>query len=151
MGDFDIRFTSLPLNNLNGANSVNSGSVENNTNVFNTNVSNPIVSKPIDKQPVYTDDVSKEMFLLAGVEPTEAPEAVSTIKTVAVMETAGFDIEALDEAVDAVVFAHISDAYQFGTASRIERQNQTVATLIENLPEGTTEEEFEAFMYAIYS
>ncbi|MBR3888936.1 hypothetical protein IKJ53_00315 [bacterium] len=142
--DFEIRFTS-PLNNVGGTDSVNSNPIEKDVKVFNTNTSNPISNGP-----AYTDADLAEMWLAAGVEPTDAPEAAATTKAFAVMETAGFDIVELDElfAEEPEVVAHILTAYQGGLASRIERQNQSVATLIENLPEGTTEEEFEAFMYA---
>ncbi len=144
MGDFDIRFTS-PLSNVGGTDSVNSNPVEKDVKVFNANVSNPIAN-----QPAYTEADLAEMWLEAGVNPTDAPQASATTKAFAAMELAGFDVVELDElfAEEPEVVAHILTAYQGGSASRIERQNQTVATLIENLPEGTTEEEFEAFMYA---
>lgn len=142
--EFEIRFTS-PLNNVGGTGSVNSNPVEKDVKVFNANVSNPIAN-----QPAYTEADLAEMWLEAGVNPTDAPQASATTKAFAAMELAGFDVVELDElfAEEPDVVAHILTAYQGGSASRIERQNQSVATLIENLPEGTTEEEFEAFMYA---
>ena len=142
--EFEIRFTS-PLNNVGGTGSVNSNPIEKDVKVFNTNASNPIAN-----QPAYTEADLAEMWLEAGVNPTDAPQASATTKTFATMELAGFDVVELDEmfAEEPEVVAHILSAYQGGSASRIERQNQSVATLIENLPEGTTEEEFEAFMYA---
>ena len=143
--EFEIKFTSSPFNNVGGASSVNSNPIEKEVKVFNTNTSNPI-----SNQPAYTEADLAEMWLAAGVNTTEAPEATATTKAFAAMELSGFDVVELDElfAEEPEVVAHILSAYQGGSASRIERQNQSVATLIENLPEGTTEEEFEAFMYA---
>ena len=145
--DFEIKFSS-PLNNVGGTGSVNSNPIEKEVKVFNTNMSNPISSVP-----AFSEADLAEMWLLAGVNPTEASEATSTTKALAAMELAGLDVVEFDElfADEPEVMAHTLAAYQDGSAQRIERQNQTVAALIENLPEGTTEEEFEAFMYAIYS
>ncbi len=145
MGSFDINFSPLTLGNVSGP-SVNTSSVDGEVKVFN-GVSNPIASTPI------TDADLAEMWIDAGVEPispSEAPIAASTTKAYAAVEGAGFDLVDLDEtfANEPDVVAHTLDAFSNGSAARIERKNQSVATLIENLPEGTTELEFEAFMYA---
>lgn len=139
----NINFFTTSLNNVSGPSSVNNQSNE--IKVFNGNMTNPV-----DNNPVYTDADMAQMWLEAGVNPTDAPVAASTVTSLAAMEGAGFDLAELDEifADEPDVVAHTLTAFQNGSASRIERENQGVATLIENLPEGTTEEEFEAFMYA---
>lgn len=145
---FDISFLTSALTNVGGTSSVNnSQSVDKDIKTFD------YTSDPIANSPVYTEADLAEMFELAGIDPVSseaAPEATSTTKTFAVMEAAGLDLADLDEifADEPDVVAHTLTAFQNGSASRIERQNQSVATLIENLPEGTTETEFEAFMYA---
>lgn len=137
----DMSFVPLTLGNVSGP-SINTSSVDGEVKVFN--VSNPIDSKPI------TDADLAAMWIDAGVEPTEAPIAASTAKTYAAVECAGFDLVDLDETFENEpdVVAHTLDAFSNSSAARIGRENQSVATLIENLPEGTTELEFEAFMYA---
>lgn len=140
---FEINFFTTSLNNVSGTGSVNNQPSD--IKVFNENMTNPVANTP-----VYTDADLAEMWLEAGVEPTEAPAAASTTTSLAALEGAGFDLVDLDEmfADEPDVVAHTLTAFQNGSASRIERENQGVATLIENLPEGTTEDEFEAFMYA---
>lgn len=146
---FDINFFTSALNNVSGSKSVNgSQPVDKEVKVFNNTVSNPISDTP-----AFTDADLAEMWLEAGIAPAstaDAPEATSTTKAFAVMEAAGIDLAELDEifADEPDVVAHTLTAYSNGSASRIERENQSVASLIDNLPEGTTPEEFEAFMYA---
>ena len=141
---FDINFFTSRLNNVSGPNSV-SNPLDSDIKVFNGNMTNPVADTP-----VYTDADLAEMWLEAGVEPTEVSTVASTTTSFAALEGAGFDLAELDEmfADEPDVVAHTLTAFSNGSASRIERQNQGVATLIENLPEGTTEDEFEAFMYA---
>ena len=143
---FDISFLTSSLTNVRKTDSVNTPALNTDIKVYDTNVSNPISNTP-----AYTDADLAEMYLLAGVEPTDAPVATSTTKSLAAVEAAGFDLVDLDEIFEDEpdVVAHTLTAFQDGSALRIGRENQSTATLIENLPEGTTPEEFEAFMYAI--
>lgn len=140
---FEINFFTTSLNNVSGTGSVNNQ--PNDIKVFNENMTNPVTNTP-----VYSEEDLAGMWAEAGVEPTEAPVAASTTKTYAAMEAAGLDIITLDEMFtdEPDVVAHTLTAFNNGSATRIERENQKVATLIENLPEGTTDKEFEAFMYA---
>lgn len=141
---FDISFLTSALNNVSGASSVN-GPVENDVKVFNN------TSNPIDNKPVYTDEDFAQMWLDAGVEPTDAPTAAAATKTFAAMESAGFDLAELDEifVAEPEVVAHTISAFNNGSASRISNSSQSYSSIIENLPENAPAGFFDAFMYAV--
>lgn len=142
---FDINFFTTSLNNVSGTSSVSSQPIGNEIKMFNTEN-----AKSVDS-PVYTDEDLAQMWLEAGVEPTEVSTVASTTTSLAALEGAGFDIAELDEifADEPEVVAHTLSAFSNGSASRISNGSQSFGAVIENLPEDAPAGFFDAFMYAI--
>lgn len=142
---FDINFLTSALNNVGGASSVSSQPISNEIKMFNTENAKSVNS------PVYTDEDLAQMWLEAGVEPTEASTVASTTTSFAALEAAGFDLAELDEifADEPEVVAHTLAAFSNGSASRISNGSQSFGAVIENLPEDAPAGFFDAFMYAI--